>query len=62
MVFSSSARTAFAGEPTIRLPGAKVLPSVTSAPAPTMQSYGITALLSMIAPMPISARSPTLQP
>ena len=33
---SLKARIALAGDPTIRLRGSKLLPSVTNAPAPTM--------------------------
>ena len=59
---SSSWRTARAGLPTIRLPAGNCLPSVTSAPAPTMHPSPITAWLRTIAPIPISVALPTVQP
>ena len=51
-----------AGTPTIRLPGGKVLPSVTSAPAPTRHSVSITAPLRIFAPIPIRQSSAIVQP
>src|SRR5882762_7725973 len=51
--FSSSVRTTRAGAPTISELGGNSLPSVTSAPAPTMQLLPILAPLSRIAPIPI---------
>ena len=55
---ASSVRTALAGEPMISEWSGKVLPSVTSARAPTRQPPPIRAPLSTTAPMPISEPSP----
>ena len=60
--FSSSVRMARAGAPTISELSGKLLPSVTSAPAPTSEFLPILAPLSTIAPMPIRLLSPTVQP
>ena len=51
-----------AGLPTIRLPGSKLLPSVTRALAPITHSSPITAWLSNVAPMPTSTRAPIVHP
>src|SRR5216684_1076761 len=60
--FSSSERITRAGAPTTRLLSGNVLPSVTTAPAPTIPFVPIRAPLRRIAPMPIRLPSPTAQP
>src|SRR6266853_1531093 len=60
--FSSSERITRAGAPTTRLLSGNVLPSVTTAPAPTIEFVPIRAPLRRIAPMPIRLPSPTVQP
>ena len=62
LIVGVPARIARAGLPTINICGSKILPSVTSAPAPTRQRSPITAPLSTRAPIPISAPSSTVQP
>src|SRR6266851_4925154 len=61
-VLSSSVRITRAGAPTTRLLSANVLPSVTTAPAPTIEFVPIRTPLRRIAPMPIRLPSPTVQP
>src|SRR5262245_60389271 len=51
-----------AGAPTMRLLSGKVLPSVTTAPAPTTELVPIRAPLRRIAPIPSMLQSPTVQP
>ena len=46
----------------MRLPSGKDLPSVTSAPAPTMLSAPMRAPFMTMAPMPIRLFGPTVQP
>src|SRR5262249_37424528 len=59
---SSSARTARAGVPTIKVLSGNPFPPVPSAPAPTRQLLPILAPLSTIAPMPIRLCEPMMQP
>src|SRR5215471_12997512 len=59
---ASSVRITRAGAPTTRLLSGNVLPSVTTAPAPTIEFIPIRAPLRRIAPMPIRLPSPTEQP
>ncbi len=55
-------RIARAGAPTISELSGKLLPSVTTLPAPTSEFFPILTPFIMIAPMPISELSPMVQP
>jgi hypothetical protein len=60
--FSSKVRTTRAGAPTTSELSGKVLPSVITAPAPTMQFVPMREPFIMIAPMPTRLSSPIVQP